>query len=108
MPFATQIFYGDVQLGDFTLNHLQMDEILEPESYQPLPRIQFEKVLSQPRADYRRHLKLFGLSDFKLIQLSKDNTYQDDEYFLYARNLRALQRRPSYSFRRNLEYASPN
>jgi len=38
MPFSTDAFYGDVQIGDFTLSHGQMDEILEPE-----PIIPFQK-----------------------------------------------------------------
>ena len=38
MPFTSDVFYGDVQLGDFTLNYQQMNDILEPESYQALPK----------------------------------------------------------------------
>ena len=38
MPFTSEVFYGDVQLGDFTLNYQQMNDILEPESYQALPK----------------------------------------------------------------------
>ena len=90
MPFRTDVFYGEVQLGDFTLNHQQMNDILEPESWTALSKDQISKVLKMPDAEYKGILDLHGLTDFKLVQIEKESSYQKDEYLLYAKSLESM------------------
>ena len=45
MPFKTKTFYGDVQIGDFTLNRQQMNDILETEIDHPLGKGQINKIM---------------------------------------------------------------
>ena len=88
MPFTSDVFYGDVQLGDFTLNYQQMNDILEPESYQALPKEKLVQVMKHEDADYHHIMKLHGLSDFgayvagewvepKIIEIERENDYAE-------------------------------
>lgn len=51
MPFHSEQFYGDIKIGDFTLGHRQMDEILEPAPIRLIPKQQLVKVLEQTNTD---------------------------------------------------------
>jgi len=78
MPFSTDVFYGQVNLGEFTLNEQQMNDILECESYEAISKDQITKVLKDPKADYKSILSLHSLSDFKLVTIQKENKWQKD------------------------------
>ena len=73
MPFSTTAIYGDVRIGDYTLAHGQMDEILEPEPIIPLQKEQLVKVLGQDNTSQHNYLFIGGLSDFKLICIAGES-----------------------------------
>lgn len=102
MPFRTDVFYGEVQLGDFTLNHQQMNDILEPESWTALSKDQIKKVLKDPAADYETILELHGLTDFKLVQIEKENSFQKDEYLLYSKSKESMRHKNKQKLDRSI------
>ena len=86
MPFKTKTFYGDVQIGDFTLNRQQMNDILETEIDHPLGKEQINKIMQQENPQHRDLLRRYGLEDFKKIEIV--SKFKDPEYLLYARRIK--------------------
>ena len=44
--------------------------------------------MEQPKADYKRILKLHQLSDFRFVQIEKQNKWQKESFLLYAKSLK--------------------
>jgi len=55
MPCTSTDFFGDVQIGDFTLTRQQLEDVLEPErERQAFTKDQIRAVIEDPNASYRR------------------------------------------------------
>lgn len=79
-----------------------MNDILEPESWTALSKDQIKKVLKDPAADYETILELHGLTDFKLVQIEKENSFQKDEYLLYSKSKESMRHKNKQKLDRSI------
>ena len=77
-----------------------MNDILETQSYKPLQKEQLNEVMKDEKAHFHSILKMHDLEKFRMVEIQADNDFQDHEYLLYARNLRAVEARRSSTLKR--------
>jgi len=76
------------------LNEQQIEDILEDQSFQPLPWEQIEKVMQNGQMKQTQLLSMFGLDQFKKVVVNS-------EFFLFARKKTNAENRPSFQMHDN-------